>query len=264
MAFQELKQRQSVMWGNGRFEVVAETIGDVHEALVEALQPDAGERWLDLACGTGAVAERAARAGAVVTGIDLAPALIETAKERAAAFGVDVDYRVGDCEDLSVEDGAYDVVSSSFGIMFCPDQRAAAAELARVVRSGGRVGLATWPPEGEVGEMFGMVAGFQPPPPPEAGAPLDWGRPEHVEGLLGDAFELEFQQRISTLRTEGLEQHWQLFVANFGPVKTLAESLDDDRREEFHRAWLDFYRSRYGDGPSEHHREYLLVLGRRR
>jgi ubiquinone/menaquinone biosynthesis C-methylase UbiE len=265
MGFEELKQRQSVMWGNGRFEVIADTVAHVHDALVKALAPEDGERWLDLACGTGAVAERAARAGADVAGVDLAPALIETARHRSSDLGLDIDYRVGDCENLSdIEDGEYDVVSSSFGIMFCPDQRAAAGELARVVRSGGRVGLSTWSPEGDAGGMFRMLSAFQPPPPPDAGAPLDWGRPEYLEELLGEAVELRFEERISTLVTEGLEEHWQLYVNNFGPIKTLAESLEEERREELHQAWLDFYGSRYGSGPSDHHREYLLVLGTRR
>ena len=266
MAFEELKQRQSVVWGNGRFELISETAADIHEGVVEALAPAAGERWLDLACGTGAVAERAAVGGATVTGIDLAPALIETAKRLAAEHGLEIDYRVGDCENLAeLDDASFDVVSSTFGLMFAPDQRAAAGELARVVRPGGRVGLANWTPEGGIGEMFRMMAAFQPPPPPDAGAPLDWGRPEHVEELLGEAFDLEFDKRTSTLSIESSEEYWQLFVANFGPLKTLVESLDDERREELHRAWVDLFETRYRhDGSIEHPREYLLVLGTRR
>src|SRR5690349_3719868 len=113
MAFEELKQRQSVMWGNGPYQKVSDTIDDVHDTLVERLQPRAGERWLDVACGTGAIAERAARAGATVTGVDLAPALIETAKERATAEGLEIDYRVGDCERLDgIDDASFDVAAS--------------------------------------------------------------------------------------------------------------------------------------------------------
>jgi ubiquinone/menaquinone biosynthesis C-methylase UbiE len=133
MAFEQLKERQALAWGNGKFEKVSETIADVHDAIVEALRPQAGERWLDLACGTGAVAERAAGAGATVTGIDFAPVLIETAKQLAQEKGLDIDYRVGDAEDLAdVEDESFDVVSSSFGVIFGPDHRAVARELARV------------------------------------------------------------------------------------------------------------------------------------
>ncbi len=146
MAFEELKQRQSVVWGTGPYQNVTETITDIHERVIERLAPSAGMKWLDLACGTGAVAERAAKAGAEVTGVDLAPALIETAKERAAERGLDIDYRVGDCENLEFEDGAFDVVSSTCGVMFAPDHEATARELARVVKPGGRIGLANWTP----------------------------------------------------------------------------------------------------------------------
>jgi SAM-dependent methyltransferase len=266
MAFEELKQRQSTMWGNGQFERISDTATEIYDAVVEALAPVPAERWLDLACGTGAIAERAAAAGAQVVGIDLAPALIETARRFAAEKGLEIDYRVGDCENLEgIEDASFDVVSSTFGVMFAPDQSAAARELARVVRPGGRLGLACWTPEGGIGAMFKLTSQFQPPPPEGAGMPLDWGRQEHVERLLGDAFDLRFEKRTSTLSIPSGEEYWQLFVANFGPVKTLAESMDDARREEFHREWVDFFETNYrANGSIEHPREYLLVLGTRR
>jgi SAM-dependent methyltransferase len=266
VAFEELKQWQSIVWGNGRFELVSETIADVHDAIVGALAPTQSERWLDLACGTGAVAERAARAGASVTGIDLAPALVETAKRRAQELGLEIDYRVGDCEDLAdLEDAAYDVVSSTFGIMFCPDHAAAAGELTRVVRPGGRIGLANWTPEGEIAEQFRMLAPFQPPLPPGAGSPFDWGSPEYLEALLGNDFELRFDERATTFSSDSGEEAWQFFVTNFGPTKSLAESLDDERREELHRTWVEFFERRYrSDGSIRQPREYLLVLGTRR
>jgi ubiquinone/menaquinone biosynthesis C-methylase UbiE len=173
MAHEELKQRQSVMWGAGSFDEVAEVLGDVHEAVADALLPAEGERWLDLACGTGRVAELAARAGATVVGIDLAPALIETARERARERGLEIDYRVGDAERLDdVDDADFDAVSSSFGIMFAPDQAEAAAQLARVTRPGGRIALANWSPDGSIGTFFRTMGPFQPAPPPSN--PLLW------------------------------------------------------------------------------------------
>jgi ubiquinone/menaquinone biosynthesis C-methylase UbiE len=265
MAFEELKQRQSVMWGSAPFERVAETAADVHDLVVERLDPRPGERWLDLACGTGAVATRAARAGAVVTGVDLAPALIETAKRQAAEQGLGIDYEVGDCERLRFEDGSFDVLSSTFGVMFAPDHRAAAGELARVTRTGGRLGLACWQPEGGIGEMFRLTAPFQPTPPPGVGNPLDWGRREHVEELLGGAFELRFEELVTVYEAPSGEDSWQLFSTSFGPTKTLADSLEPARREELHQAWVSFFEERYrDDGGIRHPREYLLVLGRRR
>ena len=125
MAYQELKERQSVMWGTGPYQRVTETLTDIHEQVVERLAPGPDVRWLDLACGTGAMAERAAARGAKVTGVDLAPVLIETARERAADQGLEIDYRVGDCERLELEDASFDAVSSTCGVMFAPDHEAA-------------------------------------------------------------------------------------------------------------------------------------------
>jgi 2-polyprenyl-3-methyl-5-hydroxy-6-metoxy-1,4-benzoquinol methylase len=137
MAFEELKSRQGVMWGSGPFEKIADTITDLHEAVTARLEPRPGVKWLDLGCGTGAVAERAAAQGAEVTGIDLAPTLIETAQQRAAERGLDIDYRVGDVERIEIDDHVYDVFSSVVGTMFAPDHRAVASELARVTKQAG-------------------------------------------------------------------------------------------------------------------------------
>jgi SAM-dependent methyltransferase len=262
LAYEELKQRQSVMWGTGPYQRVTETIPDVHEMVVQRLEPRPDQRWLDVACGTGAVAERAAAAGAAVTGIDLAPALIETAKERAAELGLEIDYRVGDCEHLEVPDASFDAVSSTCGIMFAPDHEATARELARVTRPGGRLGLANWTPTGGVAHMFKMMAPFQPAPPPSS--PFDWGDKTRVRELLGDSFELELEEHVSTLRMPSGEAYWELFSTSYGPTRTLADSLGE-RREEFHRTWVDFFEANYHeDSEIAHAREYLLVLGTRR
>ncbi len=263
MAFEELKQRQSLMWGNGPYQRITETIVDIHELVLARLDPKPGERWLDLACGTGAVAERAARAGADVVGIDLAPALIESAQERSEQQSLEIEYRVGDCERLDdVADKEFDIVSSTCGIMFAPDHEAAARQLARVVRSGGRIGLANWTPEGGLGQMFRMMAPFQPSPPPSS--PFDWGREERVRELLGEAFELEIEEHVSTLETRDGEEYWQLFSTSYGPTKTLVESLGD-RREEFRDTWIEFFERNFRDDEHiVHPREYLLILGTRR
>ena len=265
MAFEELKERQSAMWGAGAYQRITETIADIQDLVVERLAPREGERCLDLACGTGAVAERAARAGAAVTGVDLAPVLIETARERAAQEDLAIEYEVGDCERLRFEDGSFDVVSSTFGIMFAPDHAATARELARVTAAGGRLALANWRPDGGVGDMFKMMAPFAPPPLAGAGNPFDWGREEHAERLLGEAFDLRFEEHVSVHPVLTGEEYWQLFSSSFGPVKTLADSLEPNRREELHRAWVWFFEERYRDGDGiRFAREYLLVLGARR
>lgn len=265
MAFEELKQKQSVAWGTGPYQNITETIVDIHARVIDRLAPQPGVKWLDLACGTGAVAEQAAEKRADVIGLDLAPALIETAQERARERGLDIDYRVGDCENLEFEDGAFDVVSSTCGVMFAPDHETTAIELARVVKPGGRIGLANWTPEGGVAKMFAMMKPFQPPPPEGAGVPFQWGSEEYVEGLLGDAFDLELERHVSHLRVPTGEDYWQLFVSSFGPTRTLAESLDEDRRKELHKTWVDFFESNYrADGEIDHDREWLFVYGARR
>jgi ubiquinone/menaquinone biosynthesis C-methylase UbiE len=262
MAYEELKERHSVMWGSGPYQRVTDTIADIHERVVERLDPQPGTRWLDVACGTGAVAERAAARGADVTGVDLAPALIETAKERAAELGLQIDYQVGDCERLGLPDASFDIVSSTCGVMFAPDHEATARELARVTRPRGRLALVNWTPEGGVGRMFSMMAPFQPAPPPSS--PFDWGDEARVRQLLGDWFDVEIDRGISTFRVPSGEDYWELFSTSYGPTKTLADSLGE-RRAEFRAAWVDFFESNYRECDEvAHTREYLLVLGERR
>jgi SAM-dependent methyltransferase len=259
MAYEELKERQSVMWGNGPYQRITETLTDIHERVIDALDPAAGDRWLDLATGTGAIAELAAAGGADVTGLDLSPALIETAKERASEQGLDIEYMVGDAENLPFEDGSYDKVSSTFGIMFAPDHEAVARELARVTESGGKLALANWTPQGGLGRMFRVMAPYQPAPPPSS--PFDWGDEPRVRELLGDEFDLEIEEHVSTLRMPSAEDYWELFSTSYGPTKTLAESLGD-RREDLHRDWIEFFETNYEEnGEIAHTREYLLISG---
>jgi SAM-dependent methyltransferase len=262
MAFEELKQRQSVMWGNGPYQRITETIVDIHDIVLERLAPQDGDRFLDLACGTGAVAERASAAGADVTGIDLAPALIETAQERAESLGLSIDYAVGDAENLHVPDASFDKLASTCGIMFAPDHEAVAGELARVTKPGGRIALANWTPTGGLAKMFAVMAPYQPAPPPSS--PFAWGDEARVTELLGEAFELQLEEHVSTLRVPSGEAYWELFSTSYGPTKTLADSLGE-RREDLHRDWVEFFETNYrANGEIAHTREFLLVLGTRR
>lgn len=261
----ELKQRHAALWSAGAFEEVAPSIRDVHETLVATLAPRPAELWLDVGCGAGNLAELAAGAGAQVTGIDLSPRLVDVAKERAEAGGYRIEYRVGDAESLDVGDASFDVVVSCFAAIFAPDHDAVARELARVCRPGGRLGLATWTPEGSIGDLFRTLAPFQPPPPPGAGSPLAWGDEEYVREKLGDAFELSIERRISRSEDESLEHAWQVFSTSFGPLTVLLASLDSERRDELEHALLDLMRrGQRPDGRVVEEREYLLVTGIRR
>ncbi|MGH3059208.1 MAG: class I SAM-dependent methyltransferase [Gaiellaceae bacterium] len=264
MGFEELKQRHSVVWGTGPYERISATIADLQDELVDRLEPRAGVRWLDVATGTGEVAKRAARAGAEVVGLDLAPALIETARREAEDEGLDITYDVGDAEALPYEDASFDVVSSSCGVMFAPDHAAVAAELARVTRPGRRIGLACWRPEGTLGDMFRVMAKYAPPPPAGAGSPFDWGREEHVTALLDETFDLKFVSLESPLVAPSAEDVWELFSTSYGPTKTLADSLGEDRCEALRRDFVELH-ARYEDGEGVRMpRTYLLTLGTRR
>ncbi len=262
MAYEELKARQSVAWGNGPYQRITEIIPDLHDIVIDRLQPGPGMEWLDLATGTGAVAERAAAAGATVTGLDLAPALIETAKERAQERGLEIDYVVGDCERTELGDASFDVVSSVCGVMFAPDHEATARELARVTKPGGRIALANWTPGPGVADIFRLMAPFQPAPPPSN--PFEWGDEDHLRELLGEAFELDIERHVSPIAMESGEAYWELFSTSYGPTKTLVEAIGD-RSDELRNAWITFFDENYREnGEMVHRRDYVLVLGQRR
>jgi SAM-dependent methyltransferase len=263
MAYEELKARQSVLWGNGPYQRITETITDIHERVIERQPPEPGVSWLDVACGTGAVAERAAEAGAAVTGVDLAPVLIETAKERADDRGLEIEYVVGDCERLELEEGSFEAVSSTCGVMFAPDHEAVASELARVTAPGGTIALANWTPaSGGIADIFRIMSKYQPSPPPSS--PFDWGTEERLGELLGDSFDLEIETHVSPFTVGSGEEYWELFSTSYGPTKTLVEALGE-RSEELHQDWVAYFEETHRRGGSVvHEREYLLVLGVRR
>jgi SAM-dependent methyltransferase len=264
MAFEELKQKQSVMWGQGPYDRISQELAIGHDHLLQEMPPVEGERWADLATGTGQLALRAARAGADVTGLDLAPALIETAKQMAADEGLQIDYLVGDAEALPFDDASFDTVSSTCGVMFAPDHEAVARELARVTKPGGRLGLMNWHPTKGVPEFFKVMAAYQPPRPEGVGNPFEWGDQDHVRELLGESFDLRFAEGDAPQTGSSGEDVWDLFSTSYGPTKALADSLDDEKRESLKRDWVDFFEQyREGDGVSQP-RPYVLVLGTRK
>jgi len=257
------KAREREMWGSAPWERVASTMGAIHDRLTAALGPCPGERWLDVGTGTGAIAARAARAGAQVTGLDLAPPLIETARRLAAEEGLAISFDVGDAEALPYGDASFDVVSSAHGVVFAPDHAAAARELARVCRPGGRLGMTAWR-TGEAGDgLDELITRFAPPKPPGS-RPRSWGEDTHARELLGNAFDLEFIRDVWIQAGESGEAIWQLLTTASPPFKALAEALDPSRRDELHAAWVEFYeRHRTADGIRVPH-GYVVILGRRR
>lgn len=264
MDFDQLKQAQGQVWGSGPFEEIETNLADMHDALVAGIGPAPGEEWLDLGCGTGGVAGRAAEAGAKVTGVDLAPALIETAKQRAAEAGLDIDYEVGDAEDLRFDDGTFTAITSSVGMIFAPRQQVAADELARVCAPGGRIAISAWRPDGGVGDFFKFMRGYQPPMPEGVGNPLDWGVEENARDLLGGSFELDIQTLDSPFVTESGEAMWDLMSRAFGPTRTLVESMDEESRAEFREAFIEFAEKDRDGDKIRQSRTYLLIKGKRK
>lgn len=220
-----VKARQRTMWGSGDYSVIAATLPIVAEQLCEAVDLRAGERVLDVATGTGNTAIAAARRFAHVVAVDYVPALLERGRERAAAEGLPVEFRDGDAEALPCADGAFDVVLSSFGVMFAPDQERAARELVRVCRPGGRIGLANWTPEGFIGEMLRVVARHVPPPAGVRPAAL-WGTELRLRELFSDGRDIAISRRAFTFRYASGAHFVDTFRRWYGPTVQAFAALD--------------------------------------
>jgi ubiquinone/menaquinone biosynthesis C-methylase UbiE len=218
-----VKRSQQAMWASGDFGVVAALIHIVAEQLVDSVDPPAGSRVLDVAGGTGNAAIAAARAGGKVTCTDYVPALLDRGRRRAEAEGFDIAFEPADAEALPYGDGEYDVVLSVFGSMFAPDQPQAARELLRVCRPGGLIGLASWTPEGFLGDWFRATAAHVPPPAGVA-SPLRWGSEDAIAELLGDGVaSLEARRRMFTWRFPDAATFVATFRTFYGPtVKAFA------------------------------------------
>ena len=191
-------ERAAMVWSAGgeRYDEISRGISDSIEHCVRRLNPQPGERILDLSTGTGWTSRVVARRGAMVTGVDIATDLLEAARARANAEGLPIDYRVGDAESLPFNTGEFDAVVSTFGVMFASRPEAAAAELARVCRLGGRIALTTWTPDGGVRKMFEVMKRYMPPPPsPAPRSPFEWGKTERIRELLGGTFDAPLRKR---------------------------------------------------------------------
>jgi len=222
-----IKQRQQATWASGDYGVIGVRLQIVGESLAEAADVRAGERVLDVAAGNGNATLAAARRFAEVTSTDYVPALLEKGHARAQAEGFDVQFRVADAEDLPFADGSFDVVLSTFGAMFTPDHARPAREMLRVVRSGGRIGMANWTPEGFIGRLF-KVIGAHVPSPAGLQSPALWGSEPHIVELFGSqARDIRCQRRHFNFRFRS-PAHWvQVFRSYYGPTVKAFAALDD-------------------------------------
>jgi ubiquinone/menaquinone biosynthesis C-methylase UbiE len=235
-----IKRVQQQVWSQGDFAKIGVTAQIVAEELCEAVDLLPGERVLDVACGAGNGAIAAARRHTEAVGVDYVPALLERARERAAAEGFRIEFVEGDAEALPFAEGSFDVVLSTFGAMFAPSQQRAADELLRVCKAGGRIGMANWTPEGLVGGGFFAVMAQHVPPPPGVLPPPLWGTEERLRELFGDRIsELTLNKRHLNFRYPSPEWWLEYFRTNFGPLKVAFERVGADGGQGLERDLLD-------------------------
>lgn len=221
-----IKQRQQATWASGDFAVVGTTLQIVGEMLAEAVDVRAGERVLDVAAGNGNATLAAARRFADVTSTDYVPHLLEKGQRRAEAEGLIVDFKVADAEALPYEAASFDVVLSTFGVMFAPDQVMAAREMLRVVRPGGRIGLANWTPDGLIGRLFKIV-GAHVAPPAGVKSPALWGTESHLVALFGpQAQDIRVERKHFPFRYHSAAHFVQVFRDLYGPTHKAFAALD--------------------------------------
>ena len=226
-----VKARQQGMWASGDFAVIGTTLQLAGESLCEALDLDAGSRVLDVACGNGNAALAAARRWCRVTGLDYVPALLRRAGERARAEGVELQLIEGDAENLPFEDATFDAAVSTYGIMFAPDQERAAREIVRVVKPGGKIGLANWTPEGFVGQMLATV-GKHVPPPAGVASPIYWGKEARLDELFRGTRSIQATRREIAFRYESTAHFIDIFRRFYGPTHKAFGVLDAAGQEK--------------------------------
>jgi ubiquinone/menaquinone biosynthesis C-methylase UbiE len=261
-----IKEKQQKTWASGNYAVIGNSLVIMGERLCEAVDVRSGQKVLDVATGSGNTAISAARRYCDVTGIDYVPTLIGQARERAEAEGMQITFEVGDAEDLPYPDASFDVVLSTVGVMFAPDQDKTAAELLRVSRPGGKIGLVNWTPDGLIGHMFRAVGKHVPPPPGIKPPPL-WGTEERLRELFGEGISsLQTTRRSYVFRYPSVEHFIESFRTYYGPVHKAFESLDAAGQDALARDLekLLHDRNTSGDGTLVVPSDYLEVVAVRR
>lgn len=262
-----LKAKHRSMWSSGDYPTLADDLlPELGVALTEACEVRTGDRVLDVTAGSGNATIPAAVAGATVVAEDLSPELLDAGRRRAVDRGVEIEWREADAEALPFADREFDVVMSCLGVMFAPHHQAAADELVRVCRPGGRIGLLNWTPSGFVGQLFATMKPYAAPPPAGASPPPQWGDEVHVRELFGDRVT-ELTSRSQTLRVSifnGADTFREYFKARYGPTIATYRNVagDPDRVAALDRE-LDELAGRHTDDAGMMEWEYLLLTGRR-
>lgn len=260
-------EKAAKLWGSsGRaYDSISNGVAaGIHHGVVR-LAPERGERILDVATGTGWTARELARRGARVTGVDIAEGMLSAGREITSEQGLDIAFERGDAEALPFEDETFDAAISTFGIMFTADPRTAAAELARVLKPGGRAVVVAWTPESNAAAMRELMTPYAPPPPdPAPPPPWAWGTAEGADDYLGADFDLAYETDTLHLRHPSKEAAWEAYSEGFGPVKMVADSLDPEKRRELAESfteWCGRFRTGLGVAiPCD----YMVIAGRRK
>ena len=264
-ALQTLKEKQHSAWSSGNYAMIGTTLQIVGEKLVQAVDIRAGQRVLDVAAGNGNASLAAARHWTHVTSTDYVPALLDRARERAQADGLAIEFRQADAEALPFEDHSFDVVLSTFGVMFTPNQEKAASELVRVCKPGGKIGLANWTPDGFIGLLFKLIAKYI-PPMPGVKSPSAWGSEPHLQELFGDSVALTIKRRNYEFRYKNA-QHWlDIFRSYYGPLLKAFGALNEEQQANLATDVIHLLDSfnRSDDDTLVVPSEYLQVVAHRR
>jgi ubiquinone/menaquinone biosynthesis C-methylase UbiE len=259
--FAAVKSRQQVAWSSGDYAVVGSTLQIVGEHLCEALDLRSGQKVLDVAAGNGNATLAAARRWCEVTSTDYVPALLDRGRARAAADGFDIVFKEADAEALPFADNSFDAVMSTFGVMFTPDQERAAAEMIRVCKPGGKIGLASWTPEGMVGQLFKTIGRHV--PPPGIKSPALWGARAHILDLFGDhASAIRPETRYFNFRYRSAQHMLDVFKTYYGPVLKTFAALPPQGQEALTNDFLKLFDrfNRSTDGTMIAPSEYLEVV----
>ena len=260
--FSAIKGKQQQAWAAGDYAIVGTTLQIVGESLCEAIDLRAGQRVLDVAAGNGNASLAAARRWCDVVSTDYVSALLDRARTRAGAECLSIEFKQADAEDLPFDDASFDVVLSTFGVMFTPNQDRAASELVRVCRTGGKIGLANWTPGSMIGELFKLIGRYVPPP---AGvkSPALWGTEERLQELFGtrvSSFVATPRHFVFRYRSA---KHWlDTFRTYYGPMLKAFATLSPERQSDLEQDLLDLARrhNRGGDDSLIAPSEYLEVV----
>jgi SAM-dependent methyltransferase len=260
-----VKAKQQATWASGDYAIIGTSLQIIGETLCEAVDLAAGARVLDVAAGNGNASLAAARRGCEVVATDYVDTLLDRARRRAEADGLPLTTKVADAEALPFEDGSFDAVLSTVGVMFAPNHQQAASELLRVCRPGGRIGLANWTPEGFVGQMFKIV-GAHVPPPAGVQSPVLWGTEDHLQELLGDGADVQVTRKHFTFRYRSAQHFFEVFRDYYGPTFKAWGALDEAGQASFQEQLVALAdganRSSAGDLAVDS--EYLEVVATRR